>query len=234
MGSIHADTQATHSLLNLTANMSTGLLFVTAPEADHKAINLLLHNLTDWEHSDGDIWHRLVSTKNAYDLELPPGTNALDATPPSLDSTFDNAWAGSSLKDIEGFCLDVIRNDPERDIGASLFIVVDSHGFQARDAILVEQAIAEERDEFVTLDSFVKMRVPWSELFSAWCNLSVANSDFDEMGERRKEGGEWDREEGGGEQGWYDYHAGECFDLDEESAKQKDKALQRLKNDGRI
>ena len=55
------------------------------------------------------------------------------------------------------------------------------------------------------------------------------------LGERREEGGEWEGEEGGGgEQGWYDYHAGECFDLDEESAKRKDKAFQRLKNDGRV
>ena len=214
--------------------MSTGLLFVTAPEADHKAINLLLHNLTDWEYSKGDIWFHLVTTKNAYDLELPPGTNALDATPASLDNTLDNAWAGSSLKDIEDFCLDVVHNDPKIDIGASLFIVVDSLGFQARNAILVEQAIGDEEEEFVALESFVKMRVPWSEVFSAWCNLNVSNSDFDEMGERREEGGEWEGEEGGGEQGWYDYHAGECFDLDEESAKRKDKAFQRLKNDGRV
>ncbi|KAM0699566.1 hypothetical protein Q7P36_000569 [Cladosporium allicinum] len=180
--------------------MSTGLLFVTAPEADHKAINLLLHNLTDWEYSKGDIWFRLVTTKNAYDLELPSGTNALDATPPSLDDTLDNAWAGSSLKDVEDFCLDVIHNDPNMDIGASLFIVVDSLGFQARNAILVEQAIGDEEHEFVALESFVKMRVPWSEVFSSWCNLNVSNSDFDEMGERREERGEWEGEEGGGEQ----------------------------------
>jgi hypothetical protein len=216
--------------------MSTGLLFVTAPEADHKATNLLLHNLTDWEYSEGDIWFHLVATKNAYDLELPPGTNALDPTPSSLDNTFDNAWAGSSLKDVEDFCLDVVRNDPKCEIGASLFIVVDSRGFRDRDAILVERAVGEEEEGFKSLDSFVKMRVPWREVFSAWCNLNVANSDFDELGERRGEGGEWEgeEEEGGGEQGWYDYHAGDCFDLDEESAMRKDKAFRRLKDDGRV
>ena len=80
----------------------------------------------------------------------------------------------------------------------------------------------------------VKCVNTWSEVFSAWCNLNVSNSDFDEMGERREEGLEWEGEEGGGEQGWYDYHAGECFDLDEELAKRKDKAFQRLKNDGRV
>ena len=217
--------------------MSNGLLFVTAPEADHKAINLLLHHLTDYEHSEGDIWFRLVSTKNAYDLEPPSGANTLYATPPTLDSTFDNAWTGSSLKDVEDFCLDVVRNDPDRNIGASLFVVVDSRGFQARDAIVVEQAVGEEEEGFKMLDSFVKMRVPWSEVFTVWCNLSVANSDFDEMGERRKEGGEWEGEEGGGEQGWYDwvdYNDGSVYEPDEESATLKDKAFQRLKKDGRI
>jgi hypothetical protein len=83
---------------------TTGLLFVTAPEADYKAVNLLIHHLRDWEYfndaNDGLNFH-LVTTKNAYDLELAPGSNHLDATPPALDATLDNGWAGATLKDVE-------------------------------------------------------------------------------------------------------------------------------------
>lgn len=216
----------------ITANMSTCLLFVTAPEADHKAVNLLIHHLSDWEYNKGELTFSLVTTKNAYDLELPPGVNSLDATPPSLDSTFDNSWSGASLKDVEDFCLDMIHTGDHSDIAPCLFVVVDSAGFLAQNAILVEQAVGEEDEDFVMLDSFVKMRLPWTETYINWCGLSVANSDFDEMGERRADSGEG--EEAGGEQGWYSYHEGQATDLNEKEAKRKEKAFKRLKDEGRV
>jgi hypothetical protein len=207
--------------------MTTGLLFVTAPEADHKAINLLLHHLRDWESSDGEDQFRLVATKNAYNLEPPESPSGVDTflstTSPSLDSTFENAWAGSSLKDVEDFCLDIVRNDVKGNIGASLFVLIDSLGFQARDAVLAERAFGEKEGGLGMLDIFVKTRVPWGELMNAWCNLSLGASEFAEMGERREEGGEW-----------YDFHTGYVCDLDEEADLRKDRAFQRLKDGGRV
>lgn len=235
-----------------------GLLFVTSPNADYKAVNLLLHNLRDWVYSDGDMSFHLVTTKNAYDLELPEGKHMLDSTPPALDSTFYNAWAGDGLKDLEEFCLDIVKSSKNDEVGASLFVVVDDAALAKNEAIIVERAVGEDEDgNFVMLDSFLKMRVPLEETYPVWCNLSVANSDFDEMGERKgesgEEGGEGDEEmeEGGvklaGEEeaqaddddddevgdGWYRYIPMDS-DLSEKAAEKKEKALRRLQDKGLV
>jgi hypothetical protein len=196
---------------------TTGLLFVTAPEADYKAVNLLIHHLRDWEYfndaNDGLNFH-LVTTKNAYDLELAPGSNHLDATPPALDATLDNA--------------------------SGLFIVVDAAGFEKREAIICERDVKEpdeddEDGEFENLDSFVKMRLPWSETYISWCNLSIANVGFDEMGERREDGeGEGEVVDGTGAEGWHDFDPESSYPLGEKQVKRKEKALKKLEKEGRV
>jgi hypothetical protein len=222
---------------------TTGLLFVTAPEADYKAVNLLIHHLRDWEYfndaNDGLNFH-LVTTKNAYDLELAPGSNHLDATPPALDATLDNGWAGATLKDVEGFCLDIIHSGEQNDIAPGLFIVVDAAGFEKREAIICERDVKEpdeddEDGEFENLDSFVKMRLPWSETYISWCNLSIANVGFDEMGERREDGeGEGEVVDGTGAEGWHDFDPESSYPLDEKQVKRKEKALKKLEKEGRV
>lgn len=214
----------------------SGYLFVTAPEADYKAVNLLLHELSNWAYNDGEADFQVIATKNAYDFELPAGSYREDPTLPTLNSTFNNAWAGSSLKDVEDFCLDVL-NAEDASAGPSLFLVVDAAGFQGRNAILVERAIGEEGEDFKTLDSFVKMRLPWDEVNSAWVNLDIANVSFDEMGELKEDHAD---DGGGGERvdqeigdGWHEYQLMGA-DLSEKNAKKKEKALQRLKDDGRV
>lgn len=230
--------------------MSTGILFVTAPEADHRAVNLLLHELSNWGYNDGQPDFKVITTKNAYDFELPPDTSVLEPTPPSLDSTFTNAWAGSSLKDVEDFCLDVLRDEETKNAEPSLFVVVDSAGFEAREAILVERGMDDETDELVYLDSFVKMRIPWGELNSIWTNLDIANMSFEEFCEDEEDDEEEEEEaEGRAEEeedaenavqdeevgnGWFKYHSSGPDLLSEKDAKRKEKAFQRLKKDGRI
>lgn len=216
----------------------SGYLFVTAPGVDYKAVNLLLHELSNWSYNDGESDFKVISTKNAYDFERPAGSYRLDVTPPTLDSTFNNAWAGSSLKDVEDFCLDAIRAEDSGADGPSLFVIVDTAGFEGRNAIVVERAMAEEDEDFKELDSFVKMRIPWDEVNSAWANLSIANISFDEMGEPREddagEGGEGETVNGErGADGWHDYEP-MGGDLNEKSAKRKEKALQRLEDNGRV
>ena len=44
----------------------SGYLFVTAPEADHKAVNLLLHELSNWGYNDGESDFKLITAKK-YD-----------------------------------------------------------------------------------------------------------------------------------------------------------------------
>lgn len=216
----------------------SGYLFVTAPEADYKAVNLLLHELSNWGYNDGESDFTLITTKNAYDFELPAGKYSLEVTLPTLDSTFSNAWAGSSLKDVEDFCLDVLHSEDSSADGPSLFVVVDAAGFNSRNAIVVERAIDEENEDFKSLDSFVKMRIPWDEVNSAWCNLSIANISFNELGELKEDdaddGGEGERVDGEtGDDGWHDYEP-MGGDLNEKNAKKKEKALKKLREDGRI
>jgi hypothetical protein len=217
---------------------SNGLLFVTAPEADYKAVNLLLHELRDWEYDKGRLSFHLVTTKNAFDLELPPGPNDLDATPPALDATFDNGWAGATLKDVEGFCLDMIHSGEMDNISPGLFVVVDTAGFEEREAILCERDVKEPEDdegEFEDLDSFAKMRLPWEDVYISWCNLSIANIGFAEMGERREDGGKGEVVDGTGAEGCHDFNT-DVHDegLGEKEAKRKEKALKKLEKEGRV
>lgn len=222
----------TVSLLHI-ASMS-GYLFVTAPEADYKAVNLLLHELSNWGYNDGEADFKVITTKNAYDFELPAGAYSHEATLPSLDNTFNNAWAGSSLRDVEDFCLDVLNSGDSGADGPSLFIVVDAAGFEGRNAIVVERAIDEEDEDFKPLDSFVKMRIPWDEVNSAWANLSIANISFNEMGEPREDDADDETGQGeSGNDGWHDYGP-LGGDLPDEYANKKEKAFQRLKDDGRV
>jgi hypothetical protein len=215
----------------------SGFLFVTAPEADYKAVNLLLHELGNWGYNDGESDFKVITTKNAYDFEQPAGIYRSETTQPTLDSTFTNAWAGSSLKDVEDFCLDVLHAEDSGADGPSLFVVVDAAGFDGRNAIVVERAIDEEDEDCKSLDSFVKMRIPWEEVNSAWANLSIANISFDELGELKED----DADDGGGGEradeeigdGWHEYEP-MGGDLNEKNATKKDKALQRLKDDGRV
>ena len=44
--------------------MSLGLVFVTAPEADHKVVNRFLTDLRDWEFDEGSDSFKLVTLKN--------------------------------------------------------------------------------------------------------------------------------------------------------------------------
>ena len=219
-----------------TTSMS-GYLFVTAPEADHKAVNLILHELSNWGYNDGESDFKVITTKNAYDFERLAGSYMLEVTLPDLDSTFGNAWAGSNLKDVEDFCLEVLRGEDSGADAPSLFVVVDAAGFEGRNAIVVERAIDEEDEDFKELDSFVKMRIPWDEFNSVWCNLHIANMSFEEFGEPREDdeddGAKGKRVDGeSGKDGWHDYEPIGGH-LKEKNAKKKEKALQRLKDDGR-
>jgi hypothetical protein len=49
----------------------SGFLFVTAPEADYKAVNLLLHELGNWGYNDGESDFKVITTKNAFTGQKP-------------------------------------------------------------------------------------------------------------------------------------------------------------------
>jgi len=213
--------------------MSTGLIFVTAPEADYKLINLMLLQIRDWEYGAHDRF-KIVTTKNAYDLE----SDSAETSPPLSSSSLDNAWAGAALEDVEGFCLDLARDveNLKRNLDASLYVVVDSAGAQAHSCILGRRAHSydEEEDVVSSLDRFDKMRVPWEKLYVPWCNLDIANMDFEDFTLEADDGGE-------GEDGWFTFKAvmegddpTKSDDLSDESRGKRDREVQRFRDAGHI
>jgi hypothetical protein len=220
--------------------MSTGLLFVTAPEADYKLINLMLLHIRDWEYESGDRF-KLVTTKNAYDLESAPAATttpsaAADVTSPPLSSSLDNAWAGAALEDVDAFCMDLMRDEENNNnnnythYNTSLYVVLDSTGAQARSAILGQRASDYEAQDFAWLDRFDKMRVPWEDLYSPWCNLDIANMGFEEFTREFDDGGQ------AGEAGcWFTYRkilGG--VELSEDNRRRRDEEVRRFRDAGHI
>jgi hypothetical protein len=215
--------------------MSTGLLFVTAPEADYKLINLVLLQLRDWDYGSGDRF-KLVTTKNAYDLEAPPHAAGQDTrhtgeTSPPLSSDLDNAWAGAALEDVEAFCVDLARDEEASNINcnAYLYVVVDSTSLQAESCILGHRAHGPEAEDFVWLDRFDKVRVPWGKLYSPWCNLEIGNMGFEEWTQEFDNGGE-------GVDGWYTFKdiEGDGLSDEDENNPGLDREIQRFRDAGHI
>jgi hypothetical protein len=221
--------------------MSLGLVFVTAPKSDYKLISLLFMHLRDWEfaglRSSSDNF-RLVTSKNAYDLDVPArplrsGTQETGETSPPLSSSLDNAWAGAALEDVEAFCLDLARNDDSGGTGRynySLYVVVDSTDLQAHTCILGERAVDREAAEFTRLDRFNKMRVPWDLVYATFCNLDIANMSFEEFTREFHDGGGGD-----GKNSWYTYKdVSGGVNLSEEDRRRRDREVERFKDAGHI
>ncbi|KAM0720107.1 hypothetical protein Q7P37_004243 [Cladosporium fusiforme] len=215
--------------------MSTGLLFVTAPEADHKSINLILLQIRDWGYGSGDSF-KLVTTKNAYDLDVSPINphGRLEPTSPPLDSRFENAWAGASLEDVEAFCLDLKREGP-LPYNASLYIMVDSEGLQALNGVLGKQASDFEADKFRYLDVYNKMRIPWDQVYMVWCNLDISNMDFEEYTKEIEAGVDEDGNVGVAPGGWFSFEDGFGDDFFvKEDKERRDKEIEQFRQDGLI
>lgn len=151
----------------------TGLLFVNAPEATHKQVNKMLVYLNDWEYGNYHAF-KFVSTKNAYDLDLPSDAKEgqdLDGSVPPLDPDFRNAWAGAHLSDIEAFCRDLERNGVNG-VNPELYILVDSAGLHQKTCVLgmrVEEGWNAERKTMYYSEHFRRFRMPWDEAYLTWC-----------------------------------------------------------------
>lgn len=230
--------------------MSAGLLFVTATEADYKTINLLLLHLRAWEH-DLDDQYRLVTTKNAYDLEISPaifpdGSKNMGETSPPLDSSLENAWAGNTIDDVEGFCLDLCRANVENDSkmkldnDGNMFIILDSQALGKREVVLALQANiweGDDDDEYVALDKFMKMRVPWEALWDVWINLDLVNMNWEEFTEDAYTEDGDEREIGpdsSPEDCWYTYRSFGGDDISEEDRKRRDDLINCMREKGQI
>lgn len=206
----------------------SGLLFIIAPEADYKIINRILLYLRDWEYGALDSF-KLVITKNAYDLDSFDKGSAILSTSPPVPADFENAWAGASLEDIEDFCLDLAREHTNSGKGR-LYVVVDSQGVDDHTSIVGERMIEYENEPISYPERFKKMRLPWDETYLTWCNLNIANMNFEEFTEER----DADYEETLMRQWWTYRSVSDGPDLSEKNRQERDDELERLRVKGMV
>lgn len=206
----------------------SGLLFIIAPEADYKIINRILLYLRDWEYGALDSF-KLVNTKNAYDLDSFDKGSAIESTSPPVPADFENAWAGASLEDIEDFCLDLAREHTNSGKGR-LYVVVDSQGVDDHTSIVGERMIEYENEPISYPERFKKMRLPWDETYLTWCNLNIANMNFEEFTEER----DADYEETLMRQWWTYRSVSDGPDLSEKNRQERDDELERLRVKGMV
>lgn len=203
----------------------TGLLFITASNADHKAINRALLYLRNWEYGEESInWDELyvVPHKNGHNFPaLPEGMGEIKGTSPPIGPDFENAWAGCNLTEVEEFVLDTARNADERQLGfnTSLYFCLDNEGLEEGTCIVAERGFDDDAEEHT--NEFRKVRVPWAEVSAMHANLDIANADFEDYCD----------EEGGDASGWWTY-GNMGPDISEEKLRKREQVVQEFERNG--
>ncbi|EME39062.1 hypothetical protein DOTSEDRAFT_29241 [Dothistroma septosporum NZE10] len=200
--------------------MSTGTIFITASDADFKVANRFLLYIRDWEHDSGDSFHiKLNKTHEGFDVN---GDNTVTEAGSLNAENFTNDWRGASLSDVEAWMLEATKRDPTGD--PSLWIAFNDKGLEQKTCILAQRRMREDDydlDPAPTFD-FNKMRIAWEELYEPWCNLEIANMDFQDYAGESPD-----------EEGWWEYDSSITDDLSEEKRKLRDDALKKLEEEGK-
>ena len=206
-----------HKTSHTTKLTMAGLLFITASEADYKDFNEALLSMRDWDDSNGglDVF-KLVTNRSATQ-------NDDVGTPVPLKSHPENAWADANLKDIEAYCLNLERGEQK---GAALFVVVDSEGLENKTCILVSLPEDYYDNPGAFGGKYDKVRVPWDDVYMIWCNLDIANMNFEEFVEEEEEGDEQD---------WFTYQS--IYEGDEEHQRgleRRDRKIEKWRRLGLV
>lgn len=90
-----------------------------------------------------------------------------------------NEWAGKSLHDVEKFLLEHMDQEGVN-LNLSNVVVVDEQSMRDSTCIMTARDCDDE-DDFRILDTFKKVRVPWEETYITWCNLEIANMNFEDF-----------------------------------------------------
>lgn len=194
-------------------------LFVTAPAANIKTINRALLHMREWDTGFDETFDpfklktdKAPYTENASEDDEP--------TSPPLKYLLDNAWSGASTEDVESYCFDYVQAGAPND--GHLFAILDAAAIESKTCILVNLPYPS-----TFRGKYNKVRVPWDEFYSMWCNLDIANMNFEEFTE--------EGEDGGDDQGWFTYNSvSNGSDISEEGAKKRDAMLERLRLQGYV
>lgn len=224
--SISGASTAAASLLD---SRMTTLLYVTAPRLDHKLFNYIILHLRDWEFGSPE-YLKLVTTKNAYNLEpSPEDSSVLEPSKTPVPVDIENAWGGAALEDIEAFTNDVGRAQPEdtRPVDTSFFMLIDEEGIEHENCVFAERHIDWNTEPPQDLESFRKVRVPWSDVPSIWANLSAGDVSFEEMADERENDGSTTRE-------WYTYAGLGEDTIGADGIKARDDEINRFRAEGLV
>ena len=194
-------------------------LFVTAPAADIKTINRALLHMREWGTGFDETFDpcKLKIDKAPYTEDASED----DQSPsPPLRDLSDNAWSGASTEDVESYCFDYVQAGAPND--GHLFAILDAAAIESKTCILANLPYEYYDDPSTFRGKYNKVRVPWDEFYLMWCNLDIANMNFEEFTE--------EGEDGGDDQGWFTYNSvSNGSDISEEGAKKRDAMLERLR-----
>jgi len=140
-----------------------------------------------------------------------------DATHIPLDRLPENAWTAADLEDIEAYCLHLRQVENDEQLGIDLFVVIDFFGIKNKTCILASMPDNYYENPETFWGRYEKIRVPWGDLYIIWCNLNIANMNFEEFVE----------EEEGDEQGWFTYQS--VYEGDEEHQKGLERRDRKLR-----
>lgn len=193
--------------------MSSQRIIVTAKDIDTKLINRALLTLRDWEFGEEPLWDtwKIVRTKEAA-TQLP---DMRDVDKPPFQDFQQTEWQGVSIEEVEEFMLRKGKEGGQ----TSLFAVLDDKGVQDETIIIVKRRINPDAEKFLWLDEYQKTRLPWIEAHSMFCNLDLANMDFEDFVD----------EESRNSQGWYTYTPIEPAEHYAEYLSKRDEVVKELK-----
>lgn len=205
----------------------TGILFITAERADHKAINRMLLYLRNWEYGEPNFWDDLYLMTSRDAKNIPPKPEDRDSiggtsppVPPSI--TNDNAWKGASIKDIEAFMLSISDPDVNPGYENTLWFCVDDKGLADGTCIVAERHCDSEAEPIKFSDKWNKVRLPWGEVSLMLANLEVANMDFEDF----CDGNEPD------EEGWCIKSDELREDISEENVRKRRETIEEFERNG--
>ena len=209
---------------------AAGLLFITAPTADHKVINRLLLHLRDWRDGEDPTWDsfHVVSTKDLDHFKSSITSGDVKATIPPCSEDLSNEWQDSAQEEVEAFVLPLNKDSAINeggDVNTSVYILLDEKGLEDKTCIVGERRFGDETELYA--DVFSKARVPWEEAQIMWVNLDISNMDFEDY---------CNEEYGEGEDNWYtwdDSETGAALGLDEEELAMRADAIKNLEDEGK-
>jgi hypothetical protein len=202
---------------------AAGLLFITAPAADHKVINRLVLHLRDWQNGEDPEWDvfHVVSRKDPELYKSLTTSGDVNPTQPPCQEDLSNEWQNSTLEEVEAFVLSL----KDGHINTSIYVLLDEKGLEDKTCIVGERRFDDETEE--QMDVFNKARVPWEEVTSMFVNLDIANVDFEDF---------CNEENGDDEDNWFTWNSSEfgaALGLDEDELAKRGEAIKKLEDEGK-